>query len=100
MYNFWTSRTCLNSPFYLFYYVVLSSLPTHSSLDFDQCSENLLIFLATSNNLQTHGSICKSLWRVKAVDPCVLRILWRIIDVRDVKIGVYSGHWEDNPRVV
>ena len=80
--------------------VLIPSYPTHGSFDFDQRSENLLIFLATSNNLQAHRSICERLWRIKAVNPRVLRILWCIVDICDIEIGVYSGHWKHNTRVV
>jgi hypothetical protein len=80
--------------------VALFSCPTHSSFNFDQRSEYLLIFLATPNNLQAHRSIRKRLWRIQAVDPGVLRILWCIVDVRDINIGINSGYWKHDTGVV
>ena len=76
------------------------SLPPHSPLDFHQRSQDLLVILPPSHDLQAHRSVCVHLWVVQLVAELVFGVLGLVADVLGVFLGVHGRDREDHAGVV
>jgi hypothetical protein len=77
-----------------------SSRPAHSTLNLNERSKHLFIFLSSPDNLQVYRSIRKGVRSVHVMDESILRIDGCVVFISDIQTWVDRGHWEHDTRVV
>ena len=72
----------------------------HSTFYLDQRRNDFLVFLSSTNNLQTNGSVCKRLRAIHVVYERVLFIHRDVLGVGGIQLRVHFGHREDDAWVI